>query len=83
MTQRTRDRRGNLLVVRGRHVSHPFGRIPDWPERQQGLDAMQAAESQANERRVAYRQAERRQPCSGCGALPAFPHNLGCATPWG
>ena len=28
-------------------------------------------------------QQERQQPCGGCGAAPGFPHNLGCATPWG
>lgn len=82
MTDRYRNARGEMVVRQGRVHRVPFP-IRDWPQRSEDLGAMQAAESAAQERRAQYRQQERQQPCGGCGAAPGFPHNLGCATPWG
>lgn len=82
MSRGTWDRHGRVMQ-QGRWRTRPFGRVPDWPQRSEDLGAMQAAESAAQERRAQYRQQERQQPCGGCGAAPGFPHNLGCATPWG
>jgi len=46
----------------GRHRTRPVGPVPDWPQRQGGLHAMQAAESATNQRRAAFRAWEARQP---------------------
>lgn len=82
MSRASRDGHG-LVRQQGRWRTRPFGSTPDWPQRSEDLGAMQSAESAAQERRAQYRQQERQQPCGGCGAAPGFPHNLGCATPWG
>lgn len=82
MRRRTWDQHG-MVVRRGRQAHRPFGRVGEWPERQQALGAMQAGEAAEQGRRAAYRQQERQQPCGGCGAAAGFPHNLGCVTPWG
>lgn len=79
---RRQDQHG-LVVQQGRIRHRPFGRIGDWPERQAQVDTMAATDSAAAQRRVEYRQREHQQPCTACGAASGFPHNLGCATPWG
>jgi hypothetical protein len=72
-----------LVVQQGRIRVRPFGRIGQWPEQASQRAAIAATDRAAAQRRVEYRQRERLQPCGGCGAASGFPHNLGCATPWG